>query len=178
MARILIIDDRPVNRQFMTTLLGYQQHELREASDGAEGLRIAREQRPDLIISDVLMPTMDGYEFVRHLRADPDIGKIPVIFSTAHYLSRESQALALKCGVTSIIYKPCEPQVVLDVVASALAGPVEAEPVVPPESEEFDREHQQLLTNKLAEKTEQLRDAHGKLTALIELSTDLAAERD
>src|SRR5213083_1387362 len=95
MAKILIIDDGPVNRQFLTTLLGYEHH-------------------PDLIISDVLMPTMDGYEFVRQLREDPGIGRIPVVFSTAHYLSRESQALALKCGITSIIYKPCEPKVVLD----------------------------------------------------------------
>src|ERR1051326_3240911 len=110
MAKILIIDDRPINRQFLTTLLGYQRHELREASDGAEGLRLAREFRPDLIISDVLMPTMDGYEFVLRLRKETDIGKMPVIFSTAHYLSRESQKLAKKCGVTSIIQKPSEPQ--------------------------------------------------------------------
>src|SRR5580765_5288774 len=110
MARILIIDDRPVNRQFMTTLLGYQQHELREASDGAEGLRIAREEHPDLIISDVLMPTMDGYEFVRRLRADPALGNAQVILCTAHYLSRESIALAEACGVKSIIYKPCDPE--------------------------------------------------------------------
>src|ERR1700682_2759744 len=104
MARILIIDGRPINRQFLTTLLGYQHPELREASDGLEGLRVARDQRSDLIISDVLMPTMDGYEFVRRLREDADIGKTPVIFSTAHYLSRESSALANKCGVSSIIY--------------------------------------------------------------------------
>ncbi len=177
MASILIIDDRPTNRQFLTTLLGYQHHDLREASDGAEGLRVAREQCPDLIISDVLMPTMDGYEFVRRLREDSKIGKTPVVFSTAHYLSRESQALAEKCGVTSIIYKPCEPQVVLDTVVSALQGKVEPAPA-PAETDAFDREHLQLLTNKLAEKTDQLRDAHGKLTALIELSTDLASERD
>lgn len=178
MAKILIIDDRPVNRQFLTTLLGYQHHDLSEASDGAEGLRVAREQRPDLIISDVLMPTMDGYEFVRRLREEPEVGQTPVVFSTAHYLSRESQALALKCGVTSIIYKPCEPQTVLDIVASALAGRVEAGPAPLPEPKEFDHEHQQLLTNKLAEKTDQLRDVNTKLTALVELSTELARERD
>lgn len=178
MAKILIIDDRAVNRNFLTTLLGYQHHELREALDGAEGLCIAREQRPELIISDVLMPTMDGYEFVRRLRQEPGFAKTPVIFSTAHYLSREAQALAEKCGVTSIIYKPCEPQTVLDVVANALAGGVETESEALPEVEEFDREHQRLLTDKLAEKTDQLRDAHGKLTALIELSTDLARERN
>jgi len=178
MAKILIIDDREINRRFLTTLLGYEHHDLREASDGAEGLGIAREQRPDLIISDVLMPTMDGYEFVRRLRAHPQIGATPVIFSTAHYLSRESQALADKCGVTKIIYKPCEPQVVLDVVAAALTGQVEPKPPEPVQPEEFDRDHLALLTDKLAEKTGQLRDAHGKLTALIELSTELAEERD
>jgi PAS domain S-box-containing protein len=178
MAKILIIDDRQLNRQFLTTLLGYQHHDLHEASDGAEGLRIARQQHPDLIISDVLMPTMDGYEFVRRLREEPEIGKTPVIFSTAHYLSREAQSLAEKCGVTSIIYKPCEPQVVLDTVAAALTEQVEPKPEDPVQPEEFDREHLQLLTDKLAEKTGQLRDAHGKLTALIELSTELAEERD
>lgn len=178
MAKILIIDDRPINRQFLTTLLGYQNHQLSEASDGAEALRVARQFQPDLIISDVLMPTMDGYEFVRRLREDGKIRNTPVIFSTAHYLSRESQALAEKCGVTSILYKPSDPQVVLEIVGNALAGTVAAPMVEPPQPEEFEREHQRLLTNKLAEKTEQLRDAHGKLTALIELSTELATERD
>lgn len=178
MAKILIIDDRPLNRQFLTTLLGYQHNDLREASDGAEGLRVAREQRPDLIISDVLMPTMDGYEFVRRLREEPEIGKTIVVFNTAHYLSHESKALAEKCGVTSIIFKPCEPQAVLDIVAAALAEQAEPEPEALAQPEEFDREHLKLLTNKLSEKADQVRDAHEKLTALIELSTDLAEERD
>ena len=178
MARILIIDNRPINRQWLVTLLGYEHHELREASDGAEGLRIAHEQRPDLIISDVLMPTMDGYEFVRHLRADPDIGATSVVFSTAHYLGRESHALAEKCGVASIIYKPCEPETVLAIVAAALNGSAQPEPPTPVQPEDFEREHQRLLTEKLADKTDQLRDAHGKLTALMEFTTDLANERD
>jgi signal transduction histidine kinase/CheY-like chemotaxis protein len=178
MAKILIIDDRPRNRQFLTTLLGYQHHHLSEASDGDEGLRVAREERPDLIISDVLMPTMDGYEFVRRLREEPEIGKTTVVFNTAHYLSHESKALADKCGVSSIIFKPCEPQVVLDIVAAALAEQAEPEPEALAQPEEFDREHLKLLTNKLSEKADQVRDAHEKLTALIELSTDLAEERD
>lgn len=178
MAKILIIDDRPLNRQFLTTLLGYQHHDLREASDGVEGLRAARDQRSDLIISDVLMPTMDGYEFVRRLREDADIGKTPVIFSTAHYLSRESRALADKCGVASIIYKPCEPQAVLDIVAAALGQQPASVPAPLPRPGDFDREHLRLVTDKVAEKADQLRDVHGKLTAMIELSADLAQERD
>jgi PAS domain S-box-containing protein len=178
MAKILIIDDRPPNRQFLTTLLGYQHHQLSEASDGAEGLRMAREQRPDLIISDVLMPTMDGYEFVLQLRKDPEIGKTPVVFSTAHYLGRESKALAEKCGVTWIIFKPCEPQAVLDIVAAALGEPPAQLPAALRQPEEFDREHLRLVTNKVAESADELRAAHDKLSALIELSTDLAQERD
>lgn len=176
MARILIIDDRPVNRQFLTTLLGYQHHDLSEASDGAEGLRLARELRPELIISDVLMPTMDGYEFVKRLRQEPDISQTPVVFSTAHYLSRESQALAKKCGVTSIIYKPCEPQAVLDLVSAALSGTDAAEPAEAVKPEEFDQAHQQLLTNKLAEKADELRAANEKLDALFKLGQQSANE--
>lgn len=177
MAKILIIDDQESNRQFLSGLLGYQKHQLLETSDGAEGLRVARAERPDLIISDVLMPTMDGYEFVRRLREDPALCGIPVVFNTAHYLSRESKALAAKSGVTSTIFKPCEPQVVLKIVEAALNGPPEPPP---PQAmpKEFDREHLELLTNKLSEKVGQVRNAHGKLEALMELSDDLARERD
>ena len=56
MATILIVDDRPTNRQLMTTILGYAGHRLLEASDGAEALAVARTERPDLIITDILMP--------------------------------------------------------------------------------------------------------------------------
>lgn len=65
MAKILIVDDRPINREFLTTLLGYRGHHLLEATDGAEALDVVRAEHPDLIITDVLMPVMDGYEFVR-----------------------------------------------------------------------------------------------------------------
>lgn len=160
------------------TLLGYHHHDLREASDGLEGLRVAREQRSDLIISDVLMPTMDGYEFVRRLREEPDIGGTPVVFSTAHYLSRESRALARKCGVASVIDNPCEPQTVLDIVAAALGEQPWQGPVKLTRAEDSDREHLRLVTDKVAEKADELRNAHERYTALIELSTELAQERD
>ena len=71
MATILVVDDRPANREFLRTLLGYQSHRVLEAIDGAEALALVKSARPDLVISDILMPTMDGYEFVYRLRADP-----------------------------------------------------------------------------------------------------------
>jgi CheY-like chemotaxis protein len=85
MATILVVDDHPTNREFFTTLLSYQGHRLLEAADGAEALALARAGRPDLIISDILMPTMDGFELVRHLRTDLSLGSTRVIFSTAHF---------------------------------------------------------------------------------------------
>jgi CheY-like chemotaxis protein len=62
MAKILIVDDRKSNRDLLVTLLGYYKHELTQAVDGSEALELARRQHPDLIISDILMPTMDGYD--------------------------------------------------------------------------------------------------------------------
>src|SRR6202007_655332 len=85
MATILIVDDRPTNRQFLLTLLGYGNHRLFEAADGAQALAMTQTERPDLVISDILMPTMDGYEFVQRLRADPGLAATPVIFHTATY---------------------------------------------------------------------------------------------
>ena len=83
MATILIVDDRSSNRQFLTTLLGYGGHRLLEAVNGAQALEIARVERPDLVITDILMPTMDGFEFTQRLRSDSELAVSPVIFHTA-----------------------------------------------------------------------------------------------
>ena len=80
MATILIVDDHPTNRSFLATLLSYQGHRLIEAAGGAEALDLAHTERPDLVIADIVMPAMDGYEFVRQLRADPNIARTQVVF--------------------------------------------------------------------------------------------------
>jgi CheY-like chemotaxis protein len=121
MATILIVDDHPANRTFLRTLLGYKGHRLVEAADGAEGLAVAGAERPDLVITDILMPTMDGYEFVHHLHADPAFAHIPVVFWSAHYLEREARTLAQSCNVSHVLIKPCEPEEVLRTVDAALS---------------------------------------------------------
>src|SRR5438874_3784149 len=113
MATILIVDDEPTNREFLVTLLGYRSHRLLEASDGAEALALVRAERPDLVISDILMPTMDGYQFVRQLRSEPEIAGTAVIFFTATYHEREAQALAQSCGVLHLLSKPSHPDAIL-----------------------------------------------------------------
>jgi PAS domain S-box-containing protein len=178
MSKILIVDDRLLNRQLLVQLLSSHHHLACEASDGAEALQVARSERPDLVISDVLMPTMDGYEFVRQLRADPMIGQTPVIFITGNYLGREARSLAESCGVSSIIYRPCDKEEVLRSVNTALESARYPEKVLPLKREEFDREHLQLLTDTLSEKSNQLSAVNLKLTTLLEMSQQLASERD
>jgi signal transduction histidine kinase/DNA-binding response OmpR family regulator len=175
MATVLIVDDLPANREFLVTLLGYRDHRLLEAADGLEALNLARAEHPDLIISDILMPTMDGYEFVQQLRREPAIAATPVIFSTADFLGREAAALAAKCGVSFVISKPCEPEEVLRIAETALG--LREMPVPPSDREEFDREHLRLLTDKLAQKVDELRAVNQKLAVMIEVAQQLAPER-
>jgi len=177
MAKVLVVDDIAVNRELIVTLLAYQGHEVIEAADGAEGLTLVRAQRPALVISDILMPTMDGFEFVRQLRADVAIASTEVIFYTAYYHQREARNLAAACGVSRVLLKPCEPEEILRVVNEVLLArkPAAGFPQVAPQ---FDRDHLRLMTDQLSHETEQLRSAYSRLAALSELNVQLASERD
>ncbi len=175
MAKILIADDRPINREFLTTLLGYGGHQLLEAGDGAEALVQVRSEHPDLVIADVLMPVMDGYEFVRQMRLDPDISGTPVIFFTASYHEREARKLAASCGVDHVITKPAEPAQILIAVSQALGAT--QQPVLAPK-QDFEQEHLRLLTDKLSLSANELEASNQRLADLLEASGLLAAERD
>ena len=122
MAAILIVDDLSGNRAFLGTLLRDHGHRIIEATNGREGLEAARADRPDLIITDVLMPVMDGYEFVRQLRLDPATTHVPVLFYTAPYGAREARELARSSGVPYVLTKPAEPGEVLKIVGQVLSG--------------------------------------------------------
>jgi PAS domain S-box-containing protein len=176
MATILIVDDLAVNRELLVALLRPLGHRLIEAEDGARALAAVAAVRPDLVIADVLMPVMDGYEFARRLREDPATSAIPVVFYTAHYGEREARALALSSGVRDILTKPAEPEEVLRVVDRALSVTATTATLAP--LPEFDREHMRLLTDKLSEKVEDLRLTNARLRALVNIGLDLASERD
>ena len=82
MARILVVDDEPDERFLLRRLFERAGHEVTEAADGAAALAIARESLPDLVVTDMRMPVMDGAELIRRLRADPATAGIPILAST------------------------------------------------------------------------------------------------
>jgi two-component system, cell cycle sensor histidine kinase and response regulator CckA len=180
MATILIVDDIPANRKVLVALLRFEGHRTIEAANGREGLAAVKAGHPDLVVTDVLMPVMDGYEFIRQLRLDPATSGVPVVFCTAHYGEREARELALSSGVSYVLTKPAESSDVLRVVGRALSG--ERRPSGPSEdaalTPDFDREHLRLVTDKLSEKAEDLKTANARLRALINIGLDLASERD
>ncbi|WP_179958254.1 EAL domain-containing protein [Chitinimonas arctica] len=122
MATILIVDDRAINRQFLGSLLGYGGHVIVEAADGIEALEVADKQPLDLVISDVLMPNMDGVELAKQLHAHPLLSNVPILFYTATYRVNDARDLASTCGVVGVLPKPSEPQVIVDTVTKILRG--------------------------------------------------------
>lgn len=165
MARILVVDDREVNRDFLVTLLGFRHHTILQASDGAQALASVRTEHPDLVICDVLMPKMDGFEFVRQLRADASIAATKVIFFSASYLEEDAHQLARAGGVLRILTKPCPPEEVLAAVDAALAAEPASEMTAA--SADFDREHLRLITNKLSRKDDEQRESERRFRTLL-----------
>lgn len=164
MATILIVDTNPTDRKSFITLLGDFDHRLLEARDGSDALEIARQELPDLIITEVIMPNMDGFTLVRRLRSEPLLSGVPVIFQTSNHEEEEVRKLAMASGVQRIIGKPAEPQEVLRAVHEALKRPTK--PSQLPQTGQLQREHLQLLADKLYQKNQELESANERLRNL------------
>ena len=165
MSTILVLDDRPEDRQLLAMLLGNAGHGVVEAATGHEALGLIGSDPPDLVITDILMPAMNGYEFVRRLRSRPAVAGMRVIFCTANYVEGEIRRLAGACGVSWFIAKPIDPAVVLRTVEAALS----AEPAVPEavDPKSFDREHLRVVNAKLFEKVSELEAANADRKTLL-----------
>jgi len=164
MATILIVDTNPTDRRSYITLLGNFGHRFLEADDGAQALELARAELPDLIITDILMPNMDGFTLVRRLRAEPLLMGVPVIFQTANYDVSEIHRLARASGIQHIIRKLAEPQEILRAVNESLKQPTV--PTRLPQTGQLEREHLQLLADKLYQKVSELERANERLRSL------------
>jgi diguanylate cyclase (GGDEF)-like protein len=164
MTTILIVDASPTDRQPFTTLLGSFGYRMLEAGNGVEALELARTELPDLVITDIIMPNMDGFTLTRRLRAEPLLASVPVIFQTVHYLEAEVRKLATASGIQHILGKPAEPQHILQAVNDALKRPTE--PAKLPQTGQLQREHLQLLADKLYEKNLELEKTNERLRNL------------
>ena len=164
MATILIVDSNPADRRSYITLLGNFGHRLLEADDGVQALELAQAELPDLIITDVLMPNMDGFTLARRLRAEPLLMGIPVIFQTASYDVSEIHRLARASGIQHILRKPAEPQEILRAVNESLKQPTQ--PARLPQTGQLQREHLQLLADKLYQKVSELEKVNDRLRSL------------
>lgn len=108
MLNALVIDDDPGMREAFELLLSLEDFEIRLAADGTTGLRMARQQRPDVILLDVMMPGLDGRDVARDLRTDPLLRDVPIVFCSA--LSDESDIWAgWQAGANSYVPKPFDP---------------------------------------------------------------------
>lgn len=177
LAKILIVDDHAVNREFLATVLKHGGFAIVEALDGWSALELARAESPDLIISDILMPSGDGYELVQALRREPALADIPVIFYTAHFNEREALSLARACGVRQVLTKPADPEEVLSVVQGLLAGETDAA-AAGAQGEVGERHYMRLVADKLVKTADELEWTTSRLMALIEMCLQISAERE
>jgi two-component system cell cycle response regulator DivK len=117
---ILVVEDQADNRQILRDLLGNAGFDLVEAENGEEALAAVARQRPDLILMDIQLPTMDGYEATRRIRANPEMKDIPIIAVTSYALTGDD-AKALAAGCTAYVTKPYSPRALLAKVREYLA---------------------------------------------------------
>jgi len=121
MARILLVEDNEMNRDMLSRRLARRGHEILCAVDGVEGVARASADRPDLILMDMSLPVLDGWEATRRIKADPATAKIPVIALTAHAMAGDREQ-ALGAGCDDYDTKPIELDRLVEKIAALLAA--------------------------------------------------------
>ncbi|MGH2394095.1 MAG: response regulator [Candidatus Limnocylindria bacterium] len=117
-----MIEDTEDNRQIMRDLLSNAGYDMIEAQDGAEGVAMAQSHRPDLILMDIQLPVLDGYEATRRIKADPELRAIPIVVVTSYALSGDEQK-ARAAGCDAYVAKPFSPRELLGTIREFLAEP-------------------------------------------------------
>ncbi len=170
MKRCLIVDDEEDNRYFLEVLLRGHGYEVVSAENGAEALDMARAHPPDVVITDILMPLMDGFTLCREWKKDEHLGHVPVIFYTATYTEAKDEALAMSLGADRFLIKPQEPGTLLGeiekVLARSAAGAVPGAGRAMGDNE-FLRQHYEVIIGKLEDKMEELQELNARLTREI-----------
>lgn len=163
MKRVLIVDDGAENLYLLRALLQGHGYEVEEATNGVDALAKANVRRPDLVISDLLMPQMDGYTLLRHWRSHDELKSIPFIVYTATYTEPRDERLALDLGADAFIVKPAEPDVLMARIREIEAKKRPASTETQAEEPELLKEHTGVLIRKLEKKVRQLEEANRRL---------------
>lgn len=168
--KILIVDDEPGSLFLLGALLNANGLEAIPAANGREALAKARLDPPDLIVSDILMPVMDGYTLCREWKRDHALKSIPFVFYTAEYTKSKERALAMSLAPDRFISKPQEPRVLIRLLTKLLKQKPSGPKVsgTPKEETEFLRKHDEILLSKLEKKMADLEKANEELRNLEE----------
>lgn len=165
--KILVVDDNSNDRKILRYILEKHGCEAMEAADGAEGLAMARSLEPALIISDALMPRMDGFQFLRKVKIDPLLRAIPFIFYSSVYTGGRDEQLAISLGADAFVVKPKEPDELWAQISSVLEGDrpreVSIKTGLPEEEEQYLNEYSHIVTVKIEEKIRELEQARLQL---------------
>lgn len=164
--RILIVDDNSVNLYMMETLLKGYGYDVIMAENGKQALEKARLDLPDLVISDILMPVMDGYNLCREWKSDETLRHRPFAFYTATYTGSKNENFALSLGADRFILKPQEPDVLIDIIRELLDDGYQARQVgAKPLEEEMElfRQYNEVLFRKLEKKMQDQEITNQKL---------------
>lgn len=177
--KILSVDDKAENLYMLEALLRGHGHEVDSASNGIDALRLAERGNYDVIISDILMPRMDGFQLCREVKKDRRLRGVPFIFYTATYTDPRDASFALSLGADRFLVKPVEPSIFIQTLGEVCGGSREEKPLQEPGEDEavYLKEYNARLIAKLEKKMLDLEQANRALEADIEQRERADAER-
>lgn len=164
MKRAVIADDHTENLYFLEVLLQASGFTTVSAENGARALELVRAAPTDLVISDILMPVMDGYSLCKAMKTDPLLQGIPFVFYTATFTTARDEELALSLGADRFLVKPMEPDRLMAIIAEVLAAPRPQAVLQTPDGErQVLKEYSEALFRKLEKKMTDLEQANRAL---------------